>query len=473
MSYGVTPQGWLSKPFSVIRDELVEELELETGKKIPSTPDSVVGQILNIFAAEVADNYDVGQVLTDNIRLSKAQGVYLDYIGEGFGLRRLRASGSTGELLFKGNNASVVPINFPVKDGINRNVLTTESVTITSTACYTIDLKVSSVVVGDDYRIEIEGVSYSYTATGGDTKTNILENLSLVINGKGITSSVANETITITNNVKNNNLTFNTSPNIFTTSVGALCKAESATTGALSFPAESIDTLVGVAIGVNSVINPSDFTLGRFREDDEEFRLRIRTQKSNTGTATKPAIEASLRNIVGVTAASIVENEEVFPVNGIPEKGFIAYVSGGDEQKIAETIFNTKATTIKTGGDILRIVEDSEGNEVAIRFSRNPIKYAWVRVTYTLNDEEVIPSQVQTAIKQSIVNYGSTRYSGEDFVNTKLYKALYTDVSGVFFSNIEIAVTSTSSGTPSYTTAVIPISDVENLEFSEDRVVFV
>lgn len=174
-----------------------------------------------------------------------------------------------------------------------------------------------------------------------------------------------------------------------------------------------------------------------------------------------------------MTAASIVENEEVFPVNGIPEKGFIAYVSGGDEQKIAETIFNTKATTIKTGGDILRIVEDSEGNEVAIRFSRNPIKYAWVRVTYTLNDEEVIPSQVQTAIKQSIVNYGSTRYSGEDFVNTKLYKALYTDVSGVFFSNIEIAVTSTSSGTPSYTTAVIPISDVENLEFSEDRVVFV
>lgn len=472
MAYGVTDKGWLSKPFQVIVEEIAANLSEKTGKPIPTTPDSLIGSVINIFAAEIKDDYDLGQAITDQVRLSKASGVYLDYIAEGVGLRRLPNSGSVGDLVFYGEQGAVVPAFFPVADELKRNVLTQTELTLKRTECYTSEFKVGTLQASTDYVITVEGANYTYTTDLDPTEQEILDGLSLLINtGSGYTSEVVGDSLIVTLELPSNNLTTTNSSNLFLSRLGSIVQGEAATVGALTFPENSITTLVGVAIGIDSVTNPRVFTLGRLIESDEELRIRIAQKGENTGTATKPAIEASLRNLQGVTGALLVENETIVDANGIPAKGFIVYVSGGDEQEIAETIFNTIATTISTGGDITRIVVDNNGDEKAVSFSRKPDVYAWMEITYSINSEEDFPVGGEDLMRQAVIDFGGTMYDGEDYINTKFYQPLYSDVKGAVFTQIRIATTSTEGGTPTYGTAPISVSEVQNLNFSADRIV--
>lgn len=474
MSYGVNDKGWLSKPFQVIVDEIANNISEKTGKDIPTTPDSLIGGIINIFAAEIKDDYDLGQAITDQLRLSKASGVYLDYIAEGVGLTRLPSSGSVGDLVFYGTQGSTVPAFFPVSDDLKRNVLTQEELILNRTECYTSEFQIGTLLPDTDYVITVEGTNYTYTSDPDPTIQEVLDGLSLLINsGTGYSSEVIGESLIITLDIPSNNLTTTNSANLFLSRLGSIVQGQAVTAGSLNFTENSITTLVGVAVGIDSVTNPQIFTFGRLVESDEELRIRIIEKGENTGTATKPAIEASLRNLQGVTGALVVENETLTTVDDIPPKGFIAYVSGGDEQEIAETIFNTIATTISTGGNITRIVIDNNGDDKVINFSRKVDVFAWMEITYSLNSEEDFPINGEDLMKTAVIDFASSMYSGEDYINTKFYQPLYSNVNGAIFTQIRIATTVLEGDTPVYTTSPISIQEVENLNFSSDRIIII
>ena len=52
--YGITTNGFIQKPYSIIRQEIIEEVEASLGCKIDDGADSVIGTLISVFASREA-----------------------------------------------------------------------------------------------------------------------------------------------------------------------------------------------------------------------------------------------------------------------------------------------------------------------------------------------------------------------------------------------------------------------------------
>lgn len=477
---GVTSQGFENKQYP----EIVEDLAVKAktaeyfGEQFPVTPDSKFGILAGLFGAALKDQWDLSSAVADQGNRDKAEGKYLSDLAALIGLTRLLSSGSTGILLFTGTNGTVVPAFTPVKSTVNKEtVLSQDTLTLNRTACYQSRFNIPSVVVGQTYTITVNGSVHSTVAVVGQTQATLSGVLVSAINlggGGGLYSAIYNTTtgnIVVSSDTSNNNLITTNTTNITFVSVSSLVEAEAATTGAIPFFAETLTTLSTSIIGVISVTNLSDFSVGREEESDAELRIRMDEREQSTGTATKPAIQASISDITGVSFAYVIENTSwVVDTDGRPPKSYEVYVAGGLDSAIAEVVWTTKPTGIETWGDEAVIIIDHNGDDQLVKFSRFDNKYAWVRVTYVINSEEEFLPNGETQIKNAVVETGDSFYRGEDLEPTKFYGNIYSNVSGVYISKIEVAITDTPSETPTYSTSRLSVNKVTNLIFSVERV---
>ena len=109
MSYGVTDKGFIPKPRQAIIDQLVEDLKSELGEDFPTNPESVAGQFIQVISASIKDNWDLGSAIATTQNRQTAEGQYLDFLARIAGLFRIKESGSTGELLFTGDQNTFIP----------------------------------------------------------------------------------------------------------------------------------------------------------------------------------------------------------------------------------------------------------------------------------------------------------------------------------------------------------------------------
>ena len=471
---GVTPNGWETTSFQTIINRMQENMKLEFGEDFAVTPDSVFGQTANIYAAEAKELWDLGLAITDTQNRDTAEGYYLDYLARLAGITRLDSSGAVGYLVFTGTVGSSIPLGFVVADDLGRNILTTESTVLNAANCYEASLSVYQVLPNSVYAITIEGVDYTYTTGADPTEAEILEGLEISIDsGSGFNSNVDGEEITITYQSYNNLLTVVKSPNLVLNTVASLVRAESALEGDIEVYQNTVTDLVSISAGIESVNNPEDFTKGRDVETDDDLRNRMIAREQSTGTATKPSIEASLAAITGVIDVLVLENPtlDFDTANGLEPKTYKPFVTGGDEDTIAQVLWETKPVTARMVGDINKFVTDHNGDVQSVKFSRKSVKYAWMEVSYSINDEELFPADGESRLKNSVVTAGQDMYDGEDFEPTKFYGALYK-TSGVYIDSIKIAVMLDEASVPdTYTTDRISIGVVETLAFDVDRVI--
>lgn len=470
---GPTKNGWEGRTFPEILQSIADEAQLEIGGDFPTSPDTRFGQLASIFANSHKSLWDLGQAVTDTQNRDTAEGVYLDYLAGISHLTRLKESGSTGQLLFTGRQSTLIPALFACKDLQNRNVLTKVPLTLNRANCYQSTFSVKILQDNVDYTLNVEGVEYTVNGGISPTISNILNNLKLTLdNGTtDFSSEVVDETIVLTYSSYNNNLTTTNSDSLNMDSVGSLVSSEAAVSGDASFDANTITRLVSSNINVDSVTNVTSFVKGRDEESDEDLRIRMSEREESTGTATKPSIESALSEVEGVSAALIIVNDTLVDdqTTGVPAKHFETFITGGDDNAIAEVLWKTKSLFGNSHGTINKTVIDDNGDTQSIRFSRNTGKFAHVRVTYTINDEEVFPSDGEDRMKASVVSFGNRMKQGEDLEPTKFYGPLY-GIEGMFVGNIQVAVTDLATDTPVYQSSKIPVSPVESLEFSTDRV---
>lgn len=476
---GVTSQGFESKQYSEIVNELAATAKTPEyfGEQFPVTPDSIFGILSGIFSGALKDQWDLSSSVADQGNRDKAEGKYLDDLAALIGLTRLLASGSTGVLLFTGANNTVVPSNTPVKSTANNQiVLTTNLLTLNRLACYQSRFNIPSVTAGQTYTITINGSAYSVVASSGQSVSTVSNLIIDAINlgSAGLYNAifnVANNNIIVTSGTSNNNLLTSNSATVNLVSVGSLVEAKAVTAGAIQFYAGTLTTLVSPVIGITTVTNLIDFSVGRDEETDPELRIRMEEREQSTGTATKPSIEASLSEVNGVSFAYVIENTTfATDADGRPPKSYEAYVNGGLDSAIAEVVWETKPAGIETWGDTSVVVIDNNGDSQLVKFSRFTNKYAWVRVTYSINSEEEFLPDGETQIKDAVVETGNSFYRGEDLEPTKFYGNIYSKVGGVYVVKIEVAITDLPSDTPTYSTTRIPVNNVTNLIFSTDRV---
>jgi uncharacterized phage protein gp47/JayE len=166
--------------------------------------------------------------------------------------------------------------------------------------------------------------------------------------------------------------------------------------------------------GLIAINNPEDAIPGRFIESDADLRIRRIRELAAPGSSTHGAMTARLVKLEGVEAVHIEEQDH----------SFCAYVAGGDEQDIAETIWQHKPLGVHTSGEIAKEVTASNGQKKIVRFNRPlPIELMLqlnLRVRHTLNDRELFE------LKNDIVNYCKLKFSfGHVPYTAQIYPVLF------------------------------------------------
>jgi uncharacterized phage protein gp47/JayE len=253
---------------------------------------------------------------------------------------------------------------------------------------------------------------------------------------------------------------------------GQMQAVESGAVIALAGALTNIETPVS---GWDSVDNPDDGQTGRAVETDAELRIRRQESLQVTGAGTVPAIRARLlQQVDNVTAVTIIENrsgEE--DMDGRPPHSFEAVVSGGTDQDVADMLWEAKPAGIETTGEETVTVEDSEGAEHSISFSRPIQVYIWAKITVEENSEGV-PDGATDAIKKELVKYGEGEFGvGDDVIYQALYGPIYNNVDGIKSVTIEIASSSDAESEPvseDFESANIEIASNEVYAWLEDRI---
>lgn len=215
--------------------------------------------------------------------------------------------------------------------------------------------------------------------------------------------------------------------------------------------AGEINTIVNPDANVESVINNEPTTKGREKETDLEVRQRRDISIEGLGAATVPSIRARLLEMPDIRAATVIENYENEVVNGQPPHSIQAFVLGGDDQVIAETIFNTKAGGIRPYGNTTRQVTDESGRAHTVGFTRAVEIPIYSRITITKS--AAFPSDGADRIRRTIVQFiggkdnSGALYSGlnmgEDVIYSKLIAKVF-QVEGVEDLNLELSKDNTT-----------------------------
>jgi uncharacterized phage protein gp47/JayE len=237
--------------------------------------------------------------------------------------------------------------------------------------------------------------------------------------------------------------------------------------------AGTITEIVTPISGWDTVDNTDAGVVGRYEETDAELRQRRIAFISIIGAATVEAIGGRiLQEIDGVTAVSIYTNrEDTTDIYGRPPHSVEAVVLGGDDDDIRAKLWETVAAGIQTYGNESGTITDSNGDTQDVYFSRPVTEYVWIIVTVdSYYNEEIFPVDGSDAIKEALVEYGSTFGMGKDLIIDRWQVPIYTEVPGIGGMTIQHAVTSTPLGTPSYGTSNIAIGPTSIAEMDTDRI---
>ncbi len=184
--------------------------------------------------------------------------------------------------------------------------------------------------------------------------------------------------------------------------------------GPIYVEAGRLTKIVTPHAGLVAVNNPEDAIPGCLIESDAELRIRRLQELGAPGSSTQGAMTARLLKVKGVEAVHIEEQDQ----------GFCAFVLGGDDQEIAETIWQHKALGVHTHGLITREVKASNGQLKTIKFDRpKPIEISLhlnLRVKQSLSNHEL------AELKDAIVKYCKDKFSfGHVPYTAQIYPVLF------------------------------------------------
>lgn len=169
------------------------------------------------------------------------------------------------------------------------------------------------------------------------------------------------------------------------------------------------------------------FTAGQNEETDEELRQRAQDAVAGGGAATHDALVAALVNdIDNVLSVTIFQNKtdnDNTGSGGLPPHSFEAVVFGGDDQAVAETIFETKSITSNDYAGVfgssvsVDVTADSNGQTRTVQFSRPNEVSIDMTLDLVVDDTYV----GDDALRDDIVRYiGGTESNGDLVIGTEV-----------------------------------------------------
>lgn len=445
MEYGLTDNGFVVKPLEVILDEEQQAFKVAFGDDIDLSAQSVAGAYLYNQSIKISQIWELLGGLYTTGDVNSATGVYLDRLANFVGVTRKEATKTTVFPTLWGKVNTSIPKGHLTKDS-NENIFELRNaLQLNDLEVSGIELKIKTDSVGSDFEFDIAESEISYTAVSGDDKESIRNKLIELIEDE-----FPNEFVFDTS--KNDILKFwhnEGIPNAFVLisddtleikTVGNEAIYDAKVAGAIYVGVGQLNQIVNTISGLNQVINYSQGETGTDTESDDDFRIAIKTRQKNA-SGNEVAISNAVSKLEDVEYVRVYSNRTMSPIGTRPPKSFEVVVEGGDDEEIAETIFNTAPAGVQPYGTTEVTVKDDEGFNWQIGFSRPVKKYVWIKVKYTLNNEETPSFDIPQGIKDNLINWSIENLNiGLDLIYQKLYRPIY-DVDGIASAEIKLAMT--------------------------------
>lgn len=198
-------------------------------------------------------------------------------------------------------------------------------------------------------------------------------------------------------------------------------------------------------------------------ETDAELRARYNVSVGAKGQNNADSLYGQLLELEDVLDAKVIENKTDLTVDGIPPHQFLSVVQGGDDNEIAQIIWNNTPQGIASFGAETVTITDAQGDGQEVKFSRPtdvPI-YFVINITSDAN----FPIDGDAQIKDAIVAYGLANFTiNKDVILSRFYTPINT-VSGVVDIEIFMGLTPSPATTSNITIDVTEVSsfDIANI----------
>lgn len=438
--------GLTIKRFPTIVEEMNSEIKSRLGNNVDTSENSLLGHFHSNLALKLSELWELSQSMYDAGNLYNAEGEGLDNLALQVGVVRKPSTQSEGYVYFEGANGVAIPADTRVATERGDQFYNKYDSLISSKRCVRSRVYINLIVDTVEYKVNMDGIDYTFTSGVAATAQEILEGLQTQLDLSGLVTttfvlddnSPEESYLVIDKDDKDTEMTltgisyltfdYNVTPiQVFSVNYGAVIG-----------DALSINTILTSITDWYSVYNPSDFTLGTSTESDNELRQRILTEFNAVGSGTVDAITTTILRLDGVDDVIVKENSgDTIDGEGIPAKSYEVVVNGGLDQDIADAVWETKPAGIYTHGTELATVTDINGYQQTVRFSRASIKYVTLRVQYEVYNEESFPAGAIDAAKDAILLEAANTLSMDDDVIAKRFLgAIYGSATG--FGNIVI-----------------------------------
>ena len=508
----LTGRGFTIPTYQEIIKDNGDAISVAVGLPLDLSPDSPIGAMNRTFGSTTFNLYELLQAIYNARDISKAEGTQLDALGVYAGVTRIAPQPATGYLTLFTQNNQTIPSGYTYQatSGVNTYNLTTNSSVLSISGdnnnqnkryVNAVVIKLLAAGVGVDLGLYINSELITYTTTGTDLQGQI-EGLRDEINSQiidpddGYIASVTGDKLliqTYTNNVVdyfknglNVDLINEINLSIYGNSINLLSQTEDIG-ASVTVPANSVvDSLENInetlfvsnteyrppVFGNNSkngvIVN--DFASGQDAESDEAYRARL-LGVDTEATTTFGNIVSEINNVTGVSSVSIIENEtwlnKVEAALTLPPHSFSPIVNGGEDNAIAQAIWDSKPISVPSVGNSSGVAVDVFGNEHAVSFSRPESLFVGLTVKINVGEDagDLTASMIEN-IQNALKAYGDTLGIGSDIIPTSFNKIVYQTIPEASWVSISGAVnSSTPVPMPSPSVCRIPVGSYQEPTF--------
>jgi len=200
------------------------------------------------------------------------------------------------------------------------------------------------------------------------------------------------------------------------------------TIGAIIALAGEINSIATPTAGWTSVTNVGAAITGQAVETDAAARYRQSISVKLPSSTLLAGTVGAIASLTGVTRYRVYENPtDAVDANGLPRHSFSVMVEGGDDNEIADVIYNNRGIGPGMNGTTTVNITDPETEVVtAVKFSRPPY-------TQIYNILEIHPltgwtTALSDLVKQAVVDYENSLQIGEDVTVSAVYAAAMSEM---------------------------------------------
>ena len=468
IKYGLSEAGFRRKRMPEIISDMSKRISNRLGVTIQTGSNSIFGQLIGVFSYELADLWEQLENAYNAAYPNTATGVALSNAAATAGIRPLSGEYSSLEAACYGNEGTASPVGALIT-GKNSNIAWScvTAGEISFRKCYCVSYTITEAVKkGNYYEITINGSNVNYTAQDGDTPAVVLGALKTKIAAMGLAPAMDENILTIKDGTGNMSVS---SRGLETSELGSLLTFRCTTPGAIDPSPMSVTQIITSTPGWKSVRNELETAVGRDNESDTDLRQRwSRSLYARAYSMTDAIAAAIYEDVPGVKAVTCDENfEDVTDDMGRPPHCVEAVVDGGDAEKIAAVIWKRKAGGIDTYGNSSATIQDSEGVERTVKFSRPESVNVWIKITVTSKNGATISKTTLQNIRDAVLSASTVYTLGDNIVLQRFYAAIYSESNDIASATIT-AATGTTAGT--YSANNITINARQIAVFSADRI---